>query len=192
MPRIYGYARPAVSAGAADPQEQELAAAGAEAIFVEKNTSRGHRGMRERRRLLDRIGPGDTLILKSLDRLGTGLEDLLHCLAMLVDCGVGIKVLDPRFETGPDQAHLDLLKILIGAQSALRSDAIKANVAQARAKGGAKPGSPSILAPEQWPDIEARIKATSIERVAKELRVSRQTLWTYRRRMAEQAGTPSP
>jgi DNA invertase Pin-like site-specific DNA recombinase len=189
MPRIYGYVRPAASAAATDTQTQQLIAAGAETIFVEKNTPQARRALRERRRLIDRIEPGDTLVLQSLDRLGTSLEDMLHCFAMLVDRGVGIKVLDAGFESVPDQAHRDLLKLLTGAHSALRSEAIKINVAVARAKGGKKAGSPPTLAPEQWPDIEIRIKTASLETVAGELNVSRQTLWTYRRRMAKQADT---
>lgn len=190
MPRIYGYARP--KASAADAQAQQLAAAGAETIFVEKTAPQARRALRERRRLFDRIEPGDTLILPSLDRLGTSLEDLLQCFALLLDRGVRIKLLDTGFETSPDRAHRDLLKLLTEAHSALRSDAVKIHLAAARAQGGKKAGRPPTLTPEQWPDIEARIKTTSIETVAGELNVSRQTLWTYRRRMEQQASETAP
>ena len=183
MPRIYGYVRPTAPAAGDDAQTRNLADAGAEMIFTEKVTPQARRGMRERRRLFDQIRPGDTLILQSLDRLGTTLEDMLHSLAMLVDRGVSLQLLEPVFEA---TAHRDLLNILTAAHSALRSETVKLNLAAARARGGKKAGSPPTLTPEQWPEIEARIKATSVETVARERNVSRQTLWTYRRRMAKQ------
>lgn len=187
MPRVFGYARPTATSGGADTQTQQLAAAGAETIFVEKHPPQARKGLRERGRLFNQIGSGDILLLQTLDRLGTTLEDMLQSLAMLVDRGVAIKVLDDGFETAPDQTHLDLLRLLTAAHSALRSETIKIGVAVARANGGAKSGTPAVLSPDQWEDIETRIRATSVETVAKEFDISRQTLWAYRRRMAEQA-----
>lgn len=184
MARKYGYVRPTALPADAQAQAENLAAAGAETIFIEKSTPQARRGMRERRRLFDQIKPGDTLILQSLDRLGTTLEDILHGLALLAERGVRFEILEPSFETAPNLAHLDLLRLLTGAHTALRSETIKLNLAAARAKGGRKAGSPHTLAPEQWPEIQARINATSLTAVAAELKVSRQTLWTYRRRMA--------
>jgi DNA invertase Pin-like site-specific DNA recombinase len=187
MSQIYGYARPTVSLPEPHAHGDQLAEAGADRIFVERNGAQARRAMRERRRLLDYITPGDTLILLSLEHLGTSFDDMLRCFEILVERGVNVKVLDAGFETaGPDvAAHQALLKLLGGARSALRSEAIKLSLAEARAKGGKPAGKAAILTPEQWPDIKARIDGVPLETVAEELGVSRQTLWTYRRRMTE-------
>ena len=191
MARVYGYARPTASLPDPQTRAQELASAGAETIFVEKDSAQARRAMRERRRVLNQIGPGDTLILLSLDQLGTNFDDMLRCFEMLVERDVDVKVLDAGLESAgaANRAYRDLLKLLANARSALHSDTIKHNLAVARAKGGPKAGQPAILTDDRWPDIKARIKNTSLEEVARELRVSRQTLWNYRRRMAKQEDT---
>lgn len=193
MARVYGYARPTASLPDPETHAQELAVAGAGTIFVEKNNAQARRAMRERRRLLDQIAPGDTLILLSLDRLGTSFDDVLRCFELLVERGVDIKVLDVGFETAGafNHAYRDLLKLLVGARSALHSDTIKLNLAIAKAKGGKKAGKPAALTADQWPGIKTRIENASLEEVAKELRVSRQTLWNYRRRMAMEEDPPT-
>ncbi|WP_454887797.1 recombinase family protein [Sphingomonas oryzagri] len=194
MARIYGYARPTASIPDPHIHARQLAAAGAETIFLEKNNTQARRALRERRRLLDQITSGDALILPSLDQLGTNFDDVLRCLEMLVDRDVDIKVLDVGFETAgaSNRAYRALLKLLAGVRSALHSETIKHNLAVARAKGGQKAGLPAILSDDQWPDIKARIEDTSLKEVAQELNVSRQTLWNYRRRMAKREDTPAP
>jgi DNA invertase Pin-like site-specific DNA recombinase len=190
MARVFGYSRPTVSLPDPEIHARELAEAGAETVLVEKDGAQARRGMRQRRRLIDEIGEGDTLILLSLDRLGTNLEDVLRCLDLLVNRGVNLKIVDPGFETiaSRREAYTELLALLAGARSALHSDAIK--LGRAAGKTG---GTPSTLTPEQWPDIRERIRAAPLETVASELGVSRQTLWTYRRRMAAQDRVqPSP
>jgi DNA invertase Pin-like site-specific DNA recombinase len=184
MVRVYGYAR--VTASRPDPAglAAELEAAGATEIFVDKISGRG---LRQRRRLLDTLGINDTLVLPGLHFLGTTFDDVLSCLALLVDRGIAVRILDVGFETGgkADRAYRDLLQLLSGARSTLRSETIKANLAAAREKGGKAAGKEAMLKPEQWPRIRARIQETTLEIVAQELGVHRQTLWTYRRRMKE-------
>lgn len=188
MVRVYGYARPTASRPDPAALLQELEAAGAEEIFVEKHGATARRGLRERRRLLDRLSTGDTLIVSGLHLLGTTFEDVLNCLEILVDRGVAVRILDAQFATGgqADRAYSDLLKVLSGARSTLRSEAIKANLAAARERGGKAAGKEPTLKPEQWPEIKARISEATLEAVAQELGVHRQTLWTYRRRMKQQ------
>jgi DNA invertase Pin-like site-specific DNA recombinase len=163
-----------------------VAEAGADHIFVEQDNGQARRGMRARRRLLEQIAAGDTLILPSLDKLGTSFEDVLRCLDILVARGVNVKVLDANFETDAATTSADLLKLLVEALSALHSETIKLNLLAARAKGGRAAGKPASLTPDQWPSIKAQIEGAPLEKVAGELGVSRQTLWTYRRRMTKQ------
>jgi DNA invertase Pin-like site-specific DNA recombinase len=184
MARIYGYARPTASLPDPSAHARQLADAGAEHIFVEKTGSQVRRGMRERQRLFKQIGAGDRLILLSLDRLGTNLEDVLRCLDMLVARGLDLNILDAGFATRNAPGSADLLKMLIATLSALHSETVKLNLASARARGGKAAGKTLSLDLEQWPAVKARIADATLETVAQELGVSRQTLWTYRRRMA--------
>lgn len=183
MARVYGYGRPTASLPDSSVQARHLADVGAEEIFVEKTGSQARRGMRERQRLFKQIAPGDKLILLSLDRLGTNLEDVVRCLDMLVARGVVVDVLNVGFSTRNAAGSADLLKMLIGTLSALHSETVKLNLASARARGGKAAGKPVSLDPEQWPAVKERIADATLETVAQELGVSRQTLWTYRRRM---------
>jgi DNA invertase Pin-like site-specific DNA recombinase len=190
MARVFGYSRPTASLPDPESHERELAKAGAETILVERNGAQARRAMRQRRRLIDEISEGDTLILLSLDRLGTSFEDVLRCFELLVNRGVNLRIVEPGFKTATPrlEAYRELLALLGGARSALHSDAIKL----ARAEGGKSGGTLSTLTPEQWPAIKERLRTEQREAVAIDLGVSRQTLWTYRRKMVAQEDSAGP
>lgn len=185
MARVFGYARPSPSQSDTAILTRELADAGAEEIFVETTSARAPRSMRERRNLLRRIKADDTLVVVSLDRLGTTFDDVLRCFTILVDRGVNVSIINAGVEThGPClQAYQALLGVLKYANSALHSETIKLRLAAARARGGAPAGMKPTLTDEMWPNIKRTIESTPLEVVASDLGVSRQTLWTYRRRM---------
>lgn len=188
MGRTFGYSRPTV--GSPDPQDhdRELAQAGASEIYVERHAAGTGRPMLARQRLLRTIAAGDTLILAQLDRLGSNLDDVLSCLDLLIERGVHLRVLNPAFETrsADIEAQRALLRLLAATRSAFRSSLVKAKRAAAREKGGKPGGPPPTLTEDQWPTIRRRLDSELIGAVATDLGVSRQTLWTYRRRMAEQ------
>jgi DNA invertase Pin-like site-specific DNA recombinase len=190
MARVFGYVRPSASRPDPDSEAARLRAAGAVTVLVEGNSAQARRTLRERRRLLGQIAPGDTLILEGLDRLGTSFDDMLRCFELLVDRGVDVRVLDAGFESGTkdQEAYRTILSLLSGARSSLHSEAIKQNLAVARAKGGKAPGKALTLDPEHWPEIKRKLETGTREAVAAELGVHRQTLWAFRRRMAEAEG----
>ena len=193
MPTTFGYSRP--SASRPDPAEhlRQLTDAGATRCYVDKMTARAPRAMPQRRKMLTAIKAGDALILTTLDRLGTQFDDMVRCFALLVERGVQVRILEPEFtiDASCQQAGRDLLALLRVASTALHSDTIKRNLAAARAAGGKPAGKQPILADDMWPDIQARIQEKTIETVAGELGVSRQTLWTFRRRMTGRDRPPA-
>jgi len=176
-----------------DPGEhaRQLADAGAELVFVEDGHERARNAMRQRRKMLAQIAPGDILILEGLDRLGTGFDDVLRCFELLVDRGIDVQVLDAGFKSGRNEAYRELLKLLAGTRSALKSDAIRQSRATARVKGGKASGPSLALDPDNWPDIRKKLETGSREAVAAELGVHRQTLWAFRRRMEERDAAAS-
>ncbi len=190
MARVFGYSRPAVSLPDPEIHGRQLADSGAETILVESDAAQARRGLRQRRRLIDEIREGDTLILLSLDRLGTNFDDVLRCFELLVNRGVHFRILEPGFETAPPrvETYRELLSLLSGARSSLHSEAIKL----ARAQSSKTGGTPSTLTPEQWPAIKERLLTEPREAVANDLGVSRQTLWTYSRKMVAQENSAGP
>jgi DNA invertase Pin-like site-specific DNA recombinase len=165
-----------------------LAAAGAETILVERSAV-----PRERRRMLAKLAAGDTLILEGLDRLGTSLDDVLHCFTLLIERGVEVHVLDAGFRSGgqKSEGHREILALLGGLRSSLRSEAITAGRKAARDLGGKASGKPSMLGPEHWPDIKTRMETEKREDIAGSLGVHRRTLWAYCRRMEAQENAES-
>ena len=74
---IYGYARVSTADQNPDRQEVALQDAGCEFIFTDKASGKDF----ERpgwRRLLKKLKPGDTLIVKSIDRLGRNYDEILE------------------------------------------------------------------------------------------------------------------
>ena len=69
---LIGYARVSTEEQQTDPQLDALRAAGCQAIFEER-ASGGSRSRVELARCLERIGPGDTLVVVRIDRLARSL-----------------------------------------------------------------------------------------------------------------------
>ncbi|MCD7956324.1 MAG: recombinase family protein [Lachnospiraceae bacterium] len=142
--------------------------------------------------LLERIRPGDTVVLKSLDRLGDSYDDILVKWEKITkDHDTAIVVLDMRL---PDTAKalngqfvselvLDVLKYAERNQRILRrrrqSEGIRA--AQER---GVKFGSPSKQDPEEFQKVKADYErgALTVTGAAARLNISRAT---FRRWVSE-------
>lgn len=95
---IYGYARVS-SVGQSlygtglESQEEELRQHGAETVF--KDVFTGTAAKRpELNRLLTIIQPGDTLIVKKMDRLGRNAEDIIHLIKELVAKDITVNILN--------------------------------------------------------------------------------------------------
>src|SRR6187401_2933186 len=79
---LIGYARVSTEEQQTDPQLDTLRAAGCQAIFEER-ASGGSRSRIELARCLERIGPGDTLVVVRIDRLARSLSHLLEVIERL-------------------------------------------------------------------------------------------------------------
>lgn len=74
---ILGYARVSTAEQNTERQEIALRAAGCETIYIDKASGKDF-DRREYRRLMRKLKPGDTLIIKSIDRLGRNYEEILE------------------------------------------------------------------------------------------------------------------
>src|SRR6266480_3740483 len=93
-----GYGRVSTRDQNPDAQQDALAAAGCDQVFVDKAS-----GKLARRPELDRAllvaRAGDQLVVTKLDRLGRSLEHLIGLYKGLQDCGVDLVVLDQGIDT---------------------------------------------------------------------------------------------
>lgn len=102
----YGYARVSAKDQNLDRQMDALAAFGIEAsrVFADKASGRDF-DRPEYRRMLERIEPGDVVVVKSIDRFGRNYDEIIEEWRRITrDAGCSIVVLDmPLLDTREDR-----------------------------------------------------------------------------------------
>ena len=133
---------------------------------------------------LEYVREGDTLHVHSMDRLARNLEDLRRLVRELNAKGVRVQFhKENLIFTGEDSPMSNLLLSMLGAvaefERALILERQREGVAIAKAAGKYKGGKPK-LGPEQVAHLKARVAAgVPKAAVARELGISRETLYTY-------------
>jgi DNA invertase Pin-like site-specific DNA recombinase len=177
---VIGYAR--VSTTEQDPalQEQALAAAGCERIFVDRASG----ALTQRPELdaaLTYLRPGDTLVVWRLDRLGRSLRHLLEVVSNLGERGVGFKSVTEALDTTTSSGRL--LFAIVAAMAEFERDLIsertQAGLAAARARGrygGRKP----LMTPTKV-TLARRMydEGVAASEIAQTLGVSRPTVYRH-------------
>jgi len=128
---------------------------------------------------------GDTLLVWKLDRLGRNLHHLVNTVHDLTARGIGLRVLTGQgaaidTTTASGKLVFGIFAALAEFERELISERTKAGMASARARGR-KGGRPFTMTPAK---IRLAMSAmgqpeTHIGKLAKELGVSRQTLYRY-------------
>jgi DNA invertase Pin-like site-specific DNA recombinase len=144
-----GYARVSTEDQNLALQRDALTAAGCTRLFEDKISGK----TTERPGLtacLDRLEPGDTLVVWRLDRLGRNMVHLIETINGLTERGVGFRSLDGLTADASATGKLvtGLLALLAEFERSLISERTKAGLAAARARGrqgGRKP----VLTAEQ-------------------------------------------
>lgn len=151
MSNAVGYAR--VSRHDQNPaaQEAELRAAGAGRVFVDHGESSRVKDRPQWLACLDYLRPGDTLIVRRLDRLAGSEKMAIETITDLHERGVNIKSLtEPDIDTTTPMGRALFGIVAVFAQ--LRVDTIRDNtmrgLAHARAEGRVG-GRPSVMTPER-------------------------------------------
>ncbi|WP_454132246.1 recombinase family protein [Microbacterium lacticum] len=151
MTGVVGYAR--VSRHDQNPaaQEAELRAAAAGRVFVDHGESSRVRDRPQWLACLDYLHPGDTLMVRRLDRLAGSEKMAIETITDLHERGVNIKSLtEPDIDTTTPMGRALFGIVAVFAQ--LRVDTIRENtvrgLAHARAEGRVG-GRPSVMTPER-------------------------------------------
>lgn len=196
MTNIVGYAR--VSRREQNPvaQEAELRAAGASRVFVDHGESSRVAARPQWLACLDYLRPGDTLMVRRLDRLGGSERIILDTLNELRERDIDIRSLtEPAIDTTTPMGRA--LFGIVAVFAELRVDTIRENTIRglehARAQG--KPiGRPAKLNRDQLVELR-RLREedqASFARIARVLGVSKTTAQRAYNTLAVDAAPAEP
>lgn len=178
MGHLLGYAR--VSTVEQDPalQLDALAAAGCARVWTDRAggalTSRP--ALDE---LLERLLPGDTLVVWKLDRLGRSLPHLLEVTTGLAERGIGFRSLTEGMDTttAAGRMLLAVFGALAEFERSLIVERTAAGLTAARARGSI-PGRPTVMTPDRIATARSMVAAgVPITRIAATLGVGRASVY---------------
>lgn len=194
MGHVYGYGRVSTLDQSPDLQLDALRAAGAEREFIDKASGKVARRP-ELDKLLEVLLPGDTVVVWKLDRLGRSIKDLLEVVTDLGERGVGFRSLTEAIDTTTAGGRLvfHIFAALAEFEHALIVERTQAGLAAARARGR-KGGRPPKMTPERV--LLARemydSRRYTVEAIAKNLGVSRPTIYKHLNQEPERVGKVAP
>ena len=181
-----GYCRISTRAQNFNLQLDALNREGCDKIF--KDTVSGSKSSRPGLdEMLNNLRKGDIVIVYKLDRLGRSLRHLVELINDFSDRGVGLKSLNDPVDTTSAQGRLitNLFASIAEFERELIQERTKAGLDAARARGR-KGGRPKGLNKEA--QSKAIVAATlyqegqlSIKQIAKQLKISKTTLYKYLR-----------
>lgn len=161
-----------------------------EGIEVDKTFTDKASGKDTKRPQLDQlmgfVRSGDTLIVHSMDRLARNLDDLRRIVQTLTGKGVRIEFVKEHLTfTGEDSPMANLMLSVMGAfaefERALIKERQREGIAQAKKRGAFK-GRKKSLSEAEVAELGQQVAAgVSKAQVARELGISRQTLYKYLR-----------
>jgi DNA invertase Pin-like site-specific DNA recombinase len=182
----FGYARVSTLDQNADLQVDQLQQAGCEQILRE--TASGAKAARPvLDSLLNKIRPGDVIVVWKLDRLGRSLRHLIELVNQLMDKEVGLKSLQDPVDTTSAQGRLvfNIFASLAEFERDLIIERTQAGLAAARARGrlGGRPKGLTEAAEKKAIAAEALYTKgeLSVNEVADNLGISKATLYRYLR-----------
>jgi DNA invertase Pin-like site-specific DNA recombinase len=139
--------------------------------------------------MLDFVREGDTVVVHSMDRLARNLDDLRQLVQSLTQRGVRIEFLKENLSfTGEDSPMANLLLSVMGAfaefERALIRERQREGIALAKKRGAYK-GRKKVLSREQVEGLQERLaEGISKAQLARELGISRETLYQYLRTLS--------
>ena len=202
---MYGYARVSSKDQNLNRQIDALSAVGVsgEAVFVDYLSGRtfdrpGYRS------LLERLQPGDVLMVKSIDRLGRNYDEILGQWRLLTkQRSVDIVVLDmPLLDTRSTSGHgvtgkliADIVLELLSYVAHVERDNIRQRqaegIAAARARG-VKLGRPALAVPDEFDAVHRKWKdgCLNSRQAAESLGVSHTTFLKWAKQQPSDITTP--
>lgn len=188
MARTFAYLRVSTAGQTTENQRQQIAAAGiaVEDFRIVAETVSGSVAAMERpgfARLVDRLEPGDMLVVTKMDRLGRNAMDVMATIARLGEMSVRVKSLDlgdSDLTSAAGRMTTGILNVVAQFERDLLVERTKAGIDRARAAGKRMGRPPSVDAGRRA-EIEAGIeKGEAISALARRFGTSRQTVQRIR------------
>ena len=175
---IYGYARVSTDGQSVDAQVRQLRDAGCEKIYRE--TASGVKADRAQLgRVVAALGPGDVLVVTSLDRLARSTRDLLNTLATITAREAGFRSLADAW-ADTTTPHGRLLVTVLGGIGEFERELIRSRTGEGRARAkarGVKFGRKPKLTPHQQKEARTRLAADErVTDIARSYNVSHSTI----------------
>jgi len=188
MPRTFAYLRVSTADQTTDNQLQEIKSAGfkVEPRRVITEAISGNVATSQRRgftRLLDRLEPGDVLVVTKLDRLGRNVMDVGSTVAKLADLGVRVHCLalggvDLTSSTG--KLTMNVINAVAEFERDLLIERTQAGLSRAKAEGKTL-GRPPSLTDDQRRAVERRLEdGATVSALARAFKTSRNTIMRVR------------
>jgi putative DNA-invertase from lambdoid prophage Rac len=188
MSRTFAYARVSTTEQETMNQVREIEAAGfkVEAHRIISETISGSVSAMQRpgfTRLLDKMEPGDVLIVTKLDRLGRDAIDVTSTVNLLEERGIRVHCLalgGTDLTSSSGRLTMQVINAVAQFERDLLIERTQAGLARAKA-AGKRMGRPPALSPDQQADVKDRLKAgNAVAAIARDLGVSRQTIMRLR------------
>jgi putative DNA-invertase from lambdoid prophage Rac len=134
-------------------------------------------------RLLDRLEPGDVLVVTKLDRLGRNVMDVGSTVAKLAELGVRVHCLalggvDLTSSTG--KLTMNVINAVAEFERDLLVERTQAGLSRAKAEGKTL-GRPSSLTNDQRREVERQLREdVTVSALAREFNTSGQTIMRVR------------
>src|SRR5215204_5489161 len=165
MPRTFAYLRVSTTGQTTDNQLQEIKAAGfkVEPRRVVTETVSGNVATAQRHgftRLLDRLEPGDVLVVTKLDRLGRNVMNVGSTIAKLAELGIRVHCLalsgvDLTSSTG--KLTMNVLNAVAEFERDLLVERTQVGLSRAKAEGKTL-GRPLSLTDDQRREVERQLR----------------------------------
>jgi putative DNA-invertase from lambdoid prophage Rac len=188
MPRTFAYVRVSTTGQTTENQCQEIEAAGfrIEPRRIVAETVSGSTPIAQRQgfvRLMDRLEPGDVLVVTKLDRLGRDAIDVSNTIAKLAELGVRVHCLalggvDLASSTG--KLTMGVINAVAEFERDLLIERTQSGLKRAKAEGKAL-GRPARLDERQRKEVlEELANGVSVSALARKFGTSRQTIMRVR------------
>jgi DNA invertase Pin-like site-specific DNA recombinase len=179
-PRLVGYARISTYGQPLDNQLKQLRAAGCSSRNIYRENVAGARPeRRELLRMLDRLAPGDVVMVTRIDRLARSTVDMFGIIKRIVDAKAQFRSLaEPWADTGTRTGRLMLA--VLGGLAEVERDLIRTRTAEGRNRAkaqGKHMGRPPSLTPAQQKEAtRRRAQGATLQELADTYNVSKSTI----------------
>ena len=173
--KLLGYARVSTTDQNLTLQREALAKAGVSTVFEESKSGTKIAGRTELAKLLSVLGPGDTIVVTRLDRLGRSLRDLANIAHQLDEVGAHLRVIEQSVDTSTSagRAFFGMLAVFAQFETDVRRERQMEGIVKAKGEGKYRGAVPRL---DRAKVAELHALGVPKTRIAKQLGMARSSV----------------